>query len=352
MSSKLKVGLFQTIETTVDKDAASITIHDELHGTHTISEPVILAVLTSPFFRRLATIGQHGISNLLSVNPCVTRFEHSVGAFLIVRKAGAALDEQLAALLHDVSHTVLSHDVDWALSEPGESYHEVQKDRFLAMTDLPAILTAHGFQDLKPFHEELFPLVEWPSPHLCADRLDYAVRDSTSFGLLALEDARRILASVQAHPSSSSPDRFLVLDNQDLALILARAYLAADRDIWSHPSHVAMSTQVGSLIAAVIKSGRIQEEQLWKMSDREFWDTLRAVADPAEVDVMNRLESVQLTDGAGLRLPKAAKVRTLDPDVFSPATAGAPTPLSQLDPAWAQERQTYIEARQALREQT
>ncbi|KAI9151948.1 putative protein YdhJ [Paramyrothecium foliicola] len=351
-TTNLRVGLFQTLDiTTVGPDqTVTATIHDDLHGTQRITEPVLTALLASPFFRRLATIGQHGISNLLNINPAVTRFEHSVGAMLVVRSAGGALDEQIAALLHDVSHTVLSHDVDWALSAPGESYHEVHKDRYLAMTDLPAILATHGFRDLKPFHEELFPLVEWPSPSLCADRLDYAVRDSAAFGFLSLPDARRILASIKAYPSPTSPERFLVIQDQELALILARAYLAADRDIWSNPAHVTMSKDVGSLISATVRSGRIQEETLWQLSDREFWAQLRSVAEPAELAIIQRLESQKELDDTGLRLPKAAKVRTLDPDVVAQDTNNLPVPLSSLSLAWSKERQDYIDARQALRE--
>jgi HD superfamily phosphohydrolase len=354
-----RVGFFQTIQVAqpIDGDSqselpSSVTIHDDLHGTHTITEPVLIAILLSTSFLRLASIGQHGISNLLGINPAVTRYEHSVGACLIVRAADASLGEQVAALLHDVSHTVLSHDVDWALSKPGQSFHEDQKDRFIAMTDLPAILAKHGFEDLKPLHEELYPLVEWPAPGLCADRLDYAVRDSVAFGTLSRQDARRILTSIKAYPDATSPDRFLVIQDQDLALILSRAYLASDRDIWSNPAHVALSRHVGSLIAAAVGSGRISEQVLWSLSDHEFWGKLRAVAGPEELQLIHRIESDKQLDDTGLRLPRAAKVRVLNPDVSPMDAAGSPKPLSKVSPVWAQELQAYVDAREALREQS
>jgi hypothetical protein len=36
----------------------------------------------------------------------VTRYEHSVGAMLAVRRLGGNLEAQASALLHDVAHTV------------------------------------------------------------------------------------------------------------------------------------------------------------------------------------------------------------------------------------------------------
>lgn len=191
--SPLKVGFFQTLES-VSED--TVLIRDKLYGNHTISEPVLVELLRSPTLLRLIGVCQHGVTGLLGLTPRVTRFELSVGAFLLVREVRASLEEQVAALLHDVSHTTLSHVVDWALAKPGEgSFHEAHKARYVKTTPLPQILTKHGFGDLKALEEDLYPLVEMPSPHLCADRLDYALRDAVGFKKLELKDAQRIFAA-------------------------------------------------------------------------------------------------------------------------------------------------------------
>lgn len=343
MEPKLQAGFLQTHEY---PNPNTVLIRDEIHGTHSVSEPVLVELLRSPALARLAGVSQHGVTGLLGVTPHVTRLEHSVGAFLLVRNVGASLEEQIAGLLHDISHTALSHVVDWALSEPGESYHEVHKDRFIETTNLPEILRRHGYVDLKPLHEELYGLVEADAPHLCADRLDYALRDSVALGKLSLDAAHSVLASLKAHPDASHPDRMLVLQDEDTALSLSRAYLATDRDVWSNPAHVDVSLRTGTLIGNMIKEGKFDEDNLWK-TDKEFWESLRAAADDHGRETMERLERELLPDEDGMALPKNTKVRTLNPDIWVTETNEL-IPLSVASEEWDKERQAYVEFRQAM----
>ncbi|KAA8645616.1 hypothetical protein EYZ11_003481 [Aspergillus tanneri] len=339
----MKTGYLQTIEIPSENE---IIIKDQIYGDHRITEPVLIELLQCPELTRLRGVCQHGITGLLGLSPTETRYEHSVGAFLLVRKVGGSLEEQVAGLLHDISHTTLSHVMDWALSKPGESFHEVHKERYIRTTQLPQILTRHGI-DLDVFNEELYPLVERPSPRLCADRLDYALRDTLIFGKLSLVEVRGVFDSLTAFPSENSPDRLLTLSDPKLALSLARAYIAVDREVWCNEAHVDMYRQTGQLIGDMVRRGVIEEEVVWKLSDQDFWQLLRSKADQKGREVMDRLESGVSSD-KDLRLPRAAKIRTIDPDIFF--TDICPLPLSAVFPEWASERQEYISSRQALLE--
>jgi HD superfamily phosphohydrolase len=347
MASQVATGVFQTIET-VDKD--KIIIRDKLYGEHAITEPVLIELLQSPELARLKGVCQHGVTALLGFGPKVTRFEHSVGAFLLVRKVGASVEEQVAALLHDISHTSLSHVVDYALSQPGEdSYHEVHKSRYLKGTQLPQILTRHGFGDLKALNEELFPLVEQPSPHLCADRLDYSLRDALAFEKFSLQYVQQVFESLKAVPHPASPSRLLVLEDPQLALALARAYLATDRDVWSNRSHADIYKRTGQIIKELVQSRRVNEEALWILSDADFWALLRREASSELLSELDKLETDGLPDENKLRLPRETKIRTLDPDICQ-GTEGDPLPLSVVHPEWAVERRQYILSRESTRE--
>ncbi|PWY79415.1 phosphoribosylamidoimidazole-succinocarboxamidesynthase [Aspergillus sclerotioniger CBS 115572] len=333
MATTLEAGHFQTHESPAPD---TILVRDALYGDHTITEPVLIDLLQSPDLRRLIGIGQHGVTGHLGLLPKpvkITRFEHSVGALLLVRIAGASVEEQVTALLHDISHTVLSH-------VPGkESFHET--------TQIPAILTKHGIPQTV-LDEEQYPLVEMGAPHLCADRLDYSLRDAVAFGMFALDDSHRVVAALKAFPDASSPHRMLVLNDQQVALRLARAYLTTDREVWSNPTHVEMYRKTGQLIGDLVRGGQIQEAVLWSMSDEDFWELLKDVADPDGAETLEKFETEGLGEAHGLRLHKHAKVRTIDPDIAVAETEAVA--LSVVDPDWAVERQEYIRGREATRE--
>ncbi|KAL2840655.1 hypothetical protein BJY01DRAFT_218186 [Aspergillus pseudoustus] len=348
----LNSGYFQTL---TYPSATSIRITDEIYGQHLITEPVLLDLLHSPHVLRLAGVDQHGVTGVLGLLPGITRLEHSIGAFLLVRLQGASLAEQAAALLHDISHTVFSHVIDGALSAPGEdSFHEVHKDRYVrGMTDLPAILENHGFDADEVLREELFPLVEQPAPHLCADRVDYALRDTVALGKLSVDDARGVLESLRAYPSAdaSHPERILVLRDTELALRFARAYIAADAAVWSNRAHADMYARLAGVIGNVVRGGLVEEEALWRLSDREFWDAMKGVASEGDRAVLERLEREGIPDEEGLALPVGAKIRTIDPDVYvsdpdGDGDAGV-KPLSSVLTVWATEREGYVRKRES-----
>jgi HD superfamily phosphohydrolase len=341
MSSPTSAGVFQTHQLIENH---SILIRDEIYGEELVHELALVELLQSPEVQRLQGICQHGVTGFLGLTPRVTRLEHSVGAFILVRRVGATIEEQVAALLHDISHTTLSHVIDHALSKPGEgSYHEVHKTRYLKTTRLPDILARHRINQ-KVFEEELFPLVEMPSPQLCADRLDYALRDAVSFGKLTIEDARRVVGSLKAFPSPTATRRLLVLDDPYVALILSRAYITSDKDVWSSPAHIDMYQRTGRVIGELVEAGSVDDKVLWQMSDIEFWTLLRQAANPEQLRAIERLEEEGIPEDNGLQLPHCTKIRTLDPDIWQGGEK-QPAPLSIVLPTWGSERQQYILSR-------
>ncbi|KAJ5549168.1 hypothetical protein N7513_006402 [Penicillium frequentans] len=347
MASPIKTGYFQTLQI-INKN--QVIIRDRIYGEHIITEPVLAELLQSPELFRLKGVCQHGVTALLGLGPKVTRFEHSVGAFLLVRRVGATVLEQIAALLHDISHTSLSHVVDFALSKPGEgSYHEVHKHRYLKRTNLAKILTHYDLGYVEAFDEDLFPLVEKAAPQLCADRLDYSLRDAVAFKKLSLEKAQKVYKTLKAHPSATSPSRLLVLDDPQLALSLSRSYLATDRDVWSNRAHADMYKRTGRIIRDLAASGPVDDDALWSLSDEDFWALLRRNATPEILAEMDRLETEGLPDEKNLRLPAAAKIRTIDPDVCQ-GMEKEPLPLSVVLPEWGVERREYVCSRELTRE--
>src|SRR5512136_89386 len=131
---------------------------DPLYGTVAIHEPVLIELTQTAAMQRLHGILQHGITGLIGVTRPTTRLEHSLGVMLLVRRLGAPLEEQIAALLHDVSHTAFSHVIDYVFGDhDSQSYHEDKKAEYMAGTDLPAVLARHGYDWQAFLHEEDYP---------------------------------------------------------------------------------------------------------------------------------------------------------------------------------------------------
>lgn len=98
-------------------------ISDVLYGEFKV-DPVVEELILSKSVQRLKGIHQTGASYLVNKEWNVTRFDHSVGVMLLVKKLGGSVEEQIAGLLHDVSHTAFSHVIDYVFDNRNESYHE------------------------------------------------------------------------------------------------------------------------------------------------------------------------------------------------------------------------------------
>jgi hypothetical protein len=312
---------------------------DELYGKVEITEPLLLELITSDAMQRTKGVSQHGITALIKVTPPFSRFVHSVGTMLLVRRLGASVSEQIAALLHDISHTAFSHVIDFVFDDHSrQSYHEEKKGEFLANSDIPAILNRHG-RDWKAFmHEKHFPLLEQPLPGLCADRLDYFLRD---LEFLKLANGVEIQAALE---SLEVVEGQIAINDFSTARWLAYTFIEADRASWSNFREVGLYQLTAEAIKAANRYGLIGEADLWG-SDEALWRKLESANHP---EVMNWVKLIT----PGTRFTKSeeqpvfsvsTKVRSIDP----PVTDGrSVTPLSVLDPDFARCRNKYLTSQQ------
>ncbi len=312
-----------------------LTYTDRLYGTVVIDEPLLLDIMASQAMQRLRGVHQHGVSGLLRITAPTSRFEHSVGVMLIVRRLGGSLEEQAAALLHDISHTAFSHVIDYVVDDhAGQTYHEQVKTEFVAMTDLPAMLAAHGLDWRELLEETRFPLLEQPAPVLCADRLDYFLRDACDLGLITLEMVRHALAHLTVHQGR------IVVDDPAVARWMADAYLSADDRSWSDFREVGLYELTAQAIRRALVIGAIQQGDFWR-TDAALWAQLQASPDPALQTLLALIspETRFVWDEDKPDFVLTTKIRTLDPEVLVDGTA---QPLSTLDAEFAARRESYL----------
>ncbi len=315
---------------------------DPVYGAVTITEPVLLALIESEAMERLKGVLQHGITGLLGITTPVTRFDHSVGVMLLVRRLGAPLEEQIAALLHDVSHTAFSHVIDYVFdNHDAQSYHDEQKERYIAGTGLPALLRRYGYDWRRFLDENAYPLLEQPAPRLCADRLDYFFRDSLDLRLATPTAIAAALDELAVH------DGRIMCAGVGAARWLAETYLAADEASWANFREVGLYELAAQAIRRALASGILAEDELWG-EDVATWARLQQ-ADDEELHRLLALVSPAtrfVWDAEQPTFRVSTKLRTIDPDVL--LAGGGSAPLSALDAGYARRRVAYLEQNSGL----
>jgi HD superfamily phosphohydrolase len=309
--------------------------NDPVYGVTEITEPVLLDLMETQAMQRVRGVLQHGVSALVGVTVPTSRFDHSIGVMLLVRRLGAGLEEQIAALLHDVSHTAFSHVIDYVFDGHNtQGYHEEHKHEFVAGTDIPDTLARHSYNWLDFMEEADFTLLEQDLPHLCADRLDYFLRDARDLGLASDPEVAEALAHLRNH------DGRIVTDDLGAARWLGYTFIKADQASWANFREVGLYELAAFAIRRGLEIGVLSEADLWG-TDLPAWEKLQASQDPQLQYHLRRVhpDTRFEWDEVDPEFWVSTKLRSVDPDLF---LSGVVQPLSALDPDFAAHRMGYL----------
>ncbi len=310
-------------------------LHDPVYGAATLTEPLLIDLYHAAAVQRLAHVYQGGVTAFIRPERATTRLDHSVGVMLLLRRLGASPVEQAAGLLHDVPHTAFSHVIDFVFPNREHVYHEEHRDEVFAASDLPEILARHGLDWREVAEAENFALLEQPLPELCADRLDYFLRDGVvDEEAFTADVARDFLGHLRVHGGR------LVVDDLDAARWLGEQFIALDDAIWCSVQEVGWYAVMARALRAALEHGVLVEAD-FAGTDEPLMARLRA-ADVPEIQrwlALLRRDVAFARDEAAPDLIVLPKVRAVDPPVLH---NGAVTPLSRLDAAFARRRAGYI----------
>lgn len=288
-------------------------IIDRVYGKCAVSEPVLKELIASRPLQRLKGINQAGASQYVLQRP-VSRYEHSVGTMLLLRKLGATVEEQIAGLLHDTPHTAFSHVVDFVFRDESHShdYHEKFHEKVLSESEVPEILERYGFSFPRILDEDNFPLLERPIPDLCADRIDYTLRDMAAC-LGMHEKAVMHFKALSVFKSEA------VFSGIDAASRFAEDYLHVDEAIWSNPFEVAIYQILADALAIGLRKGAISMEDLF-MDDAYVFSRLKASGVPEILDRLSLLHpGLNIAeDSVNYDFHTRNKLRFIDPKFSNP----------------------------------
>ena len=236
--------------------------NDRVYGKTEIADPVILELMGCPALRRLKSIDQWGNFSPFYPGMGLTRFEHSVGVYLLLKRYGASIEEQVAGLIHDVSHAAFSHCVDYVLangSQVDQTHQDNIFDEFVRKSEIPAILAKFDFDLDYILNETNFPLKENDLPDLCADRIDYSLRSAMVFG--EIKNADQFLDGLRAQNG-----KWFFRDFES-AKAYAELFRRLNAKYYSSLISAVMFQTVGDCLRYALGRGYIDEGDLYSTDD-------------------------------------------------------------------------------------
>jgi len=169
-------------------------INDPVYGFITIDHPLILQIISHPWYQRLRNIHQMAFAHLVYPGAVHSRLHHSLGAYHLMCNAlnelkgkGVAISSEeetgakAAILLHDIGHGPFSHALEKELIS--NVHHEAIS--ILLMQKLNEEFNGQLQTAIDIFtgkHPKRF-LYQLISGQLDVDRLDYLIRDSFFTGV-------------------------------------------------------------------------------------------------------------------------------------------------------------------------
>ncbi|PFS65065.1 hypothetical protein COK41_11015 [Bacillus cereus] len=288
-----------------------MVISDVIYGEFKVDQVVEELMLSKPV-QRLKGIHQAGASYLMSEKWNVTRFDHSVGVMLLVKKLGGSVEEQIAGLLHDVSHTAFSHVIDYVFDNEDESYHEEIFSSVVKNSEIPAILSKYGYnyEDIL-LDDSKWTLLEKSAPELCADRVDYTLRDMHTYGYISLEEVHSFLEDVIA------VDGKMVLQSIEAAEWFTETYYKEVIDFFMKPMNIYGNDMLAKTLKLALHKKVIHADD-FLLEDDELISKLQHWSDPEVHALLRKVHpNVKVKeDKNDYDLYQKNKVRLIDPPLL------------------------------------
>ncbi|NMN37299.1 HD domain-containing protein [Pedobacter sp. SG918] len=233
-----------------------IQVNDFLYGKMEL--PMVFSdLLNTDALKRLGGIHQSGAIFLVNPDICHSRLEHAIGVTMLIRMLGGSELEQIAGLLHDISHTAFSHVGDYVFDNTDEDYHEKVFAEVLYKSEVPDVLLNYGY-NVNQILYGTFDILEQPLPSLCADRLDYTLRDGIHGGVISRQRAREFLTSIVLK------DGKIAVNAETEVAWINEAFEKLNNDVFKLPLHLYANGKMAELIKKFLNKGILVESDLFK----------------------------------------------------------------------------------------
>ncbi|MCH8520160.1 MAG: HD domain-containing protein [Nanoarchaeota archaeon] len=287
-------------------------ITDRVYGDVEITEQVLIDIINSPTLERLKDISQQGLPQGYYNTNTFSRYEHSIGVLILLRKLEASIEEQIAGLIHDISHSTFSHAIDWVLGNPEEQDH--QDNEFLSYfynSEIPQILKKYNFNIDNISDLDSFSLLEQPAPSLCADRIDYTLRELINQGF---NDEVKLMVN-----SLINIEGRIVFTNIEHAELFATKYCNCNKNFWMGKNGMLRYHLLAQILKLSLEKNYILKDDFSKI-DSYVINKLYDSKDESVISILELLKTdfvvvdTHRDDVKGVKLK--GKFRYIDPEIL------------------------------------
>ena len=230
-------------------------INDELYGEYYIDD-VIYEIMETKVFKRLKNIYQSGGGYLVNELWNVTRQEHSIGTMILSLKFNGSLEEQIKALLHDISHTAFSHVIDYILKNKDESYHEEIQKEFLNDKELLNIFEKYNL-NIKKVMSNSYKFLDAELPELSFDRIDYTLRDLFRQKRVSLKKIEKLLTHLVIYQNK------LCINSLEIGKWFQKLYFQEVVEYFQNPLNMYINTMLCNLLTSALNEEIIQLQDFY-----------------------------------------------------------------------------------------
>ncbi len=234
----------------------------------------IAPVINSDVMQRLKHIDQSGGARYFSPKlPAFSRYEHSIGVYAILKKAGVSKKELVAGLLHDASHTVFSHVGDYIWTDDvneytKESYQDKTHREYLHRNKMETILNSINITlDDADINKNDYKALEQHLPDMCADRIQYNIHTGFIMKMITQKEIKEIMEDLEFK------DNKWFFKNLDIARKFANLSIYFTQNFWGAKWNTTMNIHFANALKRALKLKIIEKDDLFS-TDKIVMDKL------------------------------------------------------------------------------
>jgi HD superfamily phosphohydrolase len=284
-----------------------------------VKDEIIDEFLRSGAIERLKWIEQAGPIVYFGMAPYFSRYEHSLGVMYLIKKYGGTLNEQIAGLLHDSSHTVFSHlsDILFKIGWSSESsYQDNIQKWYLKESGLEDIANRYfiSIDDISA-DNEFYQMLEQPLPDMCADRIEYNIHTGYIYNLISKSDVNSIIE----HLKYDHDKKKWYFDSVEWAKKFANLSLYFTKEVWGSAWNIVFYEVFAIALRRALSLGSITLNEIHFGTDFAVIKKMKGLNDKKINKVFECCKNIgaifELTEKDNYDLERYPKFRGIDPFV-------------------------------------